>query len=138
MSILKHLGKLALRPGYAHRHYALQKLRNTPRYTATETDLLSNQVQLVDSASFLFMYHEIFEQQIYRFKARTERPVIIDGGANIGLSIIYFKKLYPDANIVAFEPDRKVFNVLEKNIESFNFSDVSLYFGEHHVSASDG
>jgi FkbM family methyltransferase len=41
-------------------------------------------------------------------------PYIIDAGANIGLSIIYFKKKYPNSKIVAFEPDKLIFNILKK------------------------
>lgn len=126
MSNLKHLGKLLLRPDYARRHYALQKLSNTPRYTPVFTDLLGTEIQLVDAASSIFMYGEIFEQQIYKFKTQTQKPLIIDGGANIGLSIIYFKQLYPNAQVIAFEPDSNVFQVLDKNIERFRLTDVTL------------
>lgn len=125
-SPLRHLGKLLLQPEYRRRHSALQKLRNTPRYTPTSTKLLGTEIGLVDAASFLFMYKEIFEQQIYRFKAQNQNPIIIDGGANIGLSVLYFKQLYSNSHIIAFEPDNKVFNTLEKNINACALSDVKL------------
>ena len=64
---LKHLAKLGLKQGYRHKYLALQKLKNTPRYTPTVTDLFATEIELVDAASFLFMYKEVFEQQIYRF-----------------------------------------------------------------------
>jgi FkbM family methyltransferase len=59
---------------------------------------------------------EIFGDEIYKFNSNTDEPYILDCGANIGLSIYYFKKLYPKAKIVAFEPDNKIFEMLEKNI----------------------
>ena len=52
------------------------------------------------------------------------KPFIIDCGANIGLSVIYLKNLYPDAEIVAFEPDEQNFQLLQKNIASFGFKNV--------------
>ena len=106
----------------------IEKLRiqNLPRFTETEIDFLNKKIHIVDIASFNFIRKEIFDQQIYKFKADTEVPYIIDCGANIGLSIIYFKQLYPDAEIVGFEPDDKVFKALQHNMEAFNFSNVEL------------
>src|SRR5688572_3562695 len=43
----------------------------------------------------LHTYKELFEDEIYRFTAAHSSPLIIDCGANIGLSILYFKQLYP-------------------------------------------
>jgi FkbM family methyltransferase len=56
----------------------------------------------------------------------SARPEIIDCGANIGLSVIYLKQLFPDAKIIAFEPDGRNFDLLKRNVESFNLSDVEV------------
>lgn len=48
-------------------------------------------------------------------------------GANIGLSVLYFKDLYPNSTIVAFEPDEEVFSVLQRNIERSGYQDVELF-----------
>ena len=74
----------------------------------------------------LHTYREIFEKEIYKFQTSEEKPVVIDCGSNIGLSILYYKKLYPNATIVAFEPDENNFKLLQKNILSGNYSDVHL------------
>lgn len=126
-SRVKHLGKLLLRPGYRNRHSALQKLRNTPRYTHSSTKLLGDPIEFVDAASFLFMYKEIFEQEIYRFNAQTQTPLIIDCGANIGLSVLYFKRLYPGSHVLAFEPDVEAFNLLKRNVHTHGLSDIELF-----------
>lgn len=102
------------------------RIENLPRFTETEIDFLSKKIHIVDIASFKFIKKEIFDQQIYKFEANTQEPYIIDCGANIGLSIIYFKQLYPNAKIVGFEPDDRVFKALEYNIEAFNFSNIEL------------
>jgi FkbM family methyltransferase len=102
------------------------RIQSLPRYTSTEIDFLNKKIHIVDIASFNFLRKEIFDQQIYKFMAETEKPYIIDCGANIGLSIIYFKELYPNAEIIGFEPDNKVFKALEQNMKAFNFSDVEL------------
>lgn len=69
---------------------------------------------------------EIFVDEIYKFEATTDSPLIIDCGANIGLSVIYFKSLYPNAKIIAFEPDDIIYGVCQHNIEAFKLSNVDL------------
>ncbi len=72
------------------------------------------------------MYKEIFEHHIYCFPTKEERPYIIDGGANIGLSVLYLKKLYPNSQIIAFEPDDRIFAALQSNIEKSEYRDITL------------
>jgi FkbM family methyltransferase len=43
------------------------------------------------------------------------RPLIIDAGANIGASSVYFHQQFPDALIFAIEPDRGNFEFLRRN-----------------------
>src|SRR5204862_8096532 len=69
---------------------------------------------------------DLFEREIYRFECAKEDPFIIDGGANIGLSVLYFKRLYPRSRIIAFEPDPEIFSLLERNCATFELSNVEL------------
>jgi FkbM family methyltransferase len=103
------------------------RLQKLSRYTETTTNLLGNIMYVPDAASFLFIYDELFKKQIYKFSSNKTEIVIVDCGANIGLSIIYFKKLFPNAKIIAFEPDNKIFEILKKNIQSFNLLNVELH-----------
>ena len=49
------------------------------------------------------------------------RPkVILDIGANIGISSVYFANQYPDANIFAFEPVPSNYALLEKNAKEYD------------------
>jgi FkbM family methyltransferase len=102
-------------------------IHSIPRYTEDITNILGSDLKFVDSASFLFLYNEIFKKEIYKFKSDSEKPYIIDCGANIGISIIYFKKIYPNAEIIGFEPDSKVFEALKFNLNSFGLNDVLVY-----------
>jgi FkbM family methyltransferase len=43
-------------------------------------------------------------------------PVIIDAGANIGISSIWFRSIYTEAYIVAIEPDPGNVEVLKRNV----------------------
>ncbi|MFW6275576.1 MAG: FkbM family methyltransferase, partial [bacterium] len=76
---------------------------------------------------FETLFDEIFLKQIYRFETKNPKPVIFDCGSHIGLSVLYFKMLYPGASIVAFEPDKKSFKILKKNIEHNKLDDIETY-----------
>jgi FkbM family methyltransferase len=47
------------------------------------------------------------------------RPLIVDRGANIGASSMYFSMTYSDARIVAIEPEVENFNLLSENTARF-------------------
>lgn len=102
----------------------LARIKSIPRYSSGITTLFPQDFKFVDSASFLFIYDEIFNKNIYAFRSNKEEPFIIDCGANIGLSILYFKKIFPGAQILAFEPDPIVCKVLNYNIS--NLSNVQV------------
>jgi FkbM family methyltransferase len=74
----------------------------------------------------LHSYKEIFEKEIYRFVSNSNSPLIIDCGSNIGLSILYFKQLYPLAKIIAFEPDQNNFELLKLNTQKNNLTNIEL------------
>ena len=74
----------------------------------------------------LHTYQELFEDEIYKFPSKTSEPYIIDCGAHIGMSVIYFKKLYPRSRILVFEPDAENFKLLQRNIELNHLSGIEL------------
>ena len=71
-----------------------------------------------------YLFNEIFINQEYYFISKTNSPYIIDCGSNIGMSILYFKMLYPDSSILAFEPSEEVFSCLESNIRNNNLNSI--------------
>jgi FkbM family methyltransferase len=127
---LKHTLRKSYNKNYQERIYKEEekkRISKLPRYVSFESDILRPQVYFADSASFIFTYEEIFEKEIYKFKCKSNNPYIIDCGANIGLSVIYFKSIFPQATIDAFEPDEKIFHHLQKNTEIFKFHNVHLF-----------
>lgn len=105
---------------------SMLEIREIPRYNLSQTDILGFNLQFVDSASFVFMYEEIFKKCIYKFESSSSDPFIIDCGANIGLSLIYFKQLFPASRIIAFEPDKEIYKTLSFNCNSFGLSNIEL------------
>ncbi|WP_165372228.1 FkbM family methyltransferase [Emticicia agri] len=74
-----------------------------------------------------YLVKEVFVGFEYNFSAKTQKPVIFDCGANIGMATIFFKWLYPEATIYAFEPQTKTFEFLQQNIKNNNLSNVFCY-----------
>jgi len=109
----------------AHRR-EIERLQRLPRRTSAATDVLGPPTHIVDAASFLSAYRAIFEQEIYMFEPAQSPPHILDGGANVGLATLYWKRQFPDAQITAFEPDPEIFETLGKNVEQHGCDDVTL------------
>lgn len=131
---MKELIKDLLRPFYKlimdrkwREFYKLSQLHSGKgRFIPSSVKFSKYKFQVPDLPSFLGQYKELFIDEIYRFDAVNDTPYIIDVGSNIGLSLIYFKELYPKSSIVAFEADPKVFDYLKKNIESCKIDSVQL------------
>lgn len=102
---------------------------------------LGFQMEFFTYQDFSSLFNEIFILEEYDFKnvfvgdvfEKKENFLIIDGGSNVGMSVLYFKKKYPKAQITAFEPDEKTFQMLEKNIQINELSNVEL----HQMALSD-
>lgn len=87
---------------------------------------LKYNVVVPDCHSFIFQFKDIFVKNYYLFETTSEEPVIYDCGANIGISCLYFKKLYPRAKIKAFEADPQITRILKKNLEINGFDDIEV------------
>ena len=70
------------------------------------------------------IYDDIFRKNVYFFEANTSEPFIIDCGGHIGLAVLYFKSLCPQARILSFEPNPETFALLQKNIVQNNLRGV--------------
>lgn len=66
----------------------------------------------------LYVYREIFIDRIYDIALDTDRPTIIDVGANTGLFTLRMKQLYPAARVFAFEPYGPNFAAACRTIEA--------------------
>jgi FkbM family methyltransferase len=78
-----------------------------------------------DRPGLRYTFEEIFIDEDYRFTAERANPYIIDGGSNAGVSVAYFKLLFPLARVLAFEPDPVSFASLQRNIARNGFTAVT-------------
>ena len=86
-----------------------------------------------DNALSKRMSAEILQGQTYPVvKGINEIQVVLDIGANIGASALYFSFMYPEAEIFAFEPAKAPYQLLQKNarldsrIHAHNFGMFSV------------
>lgn len=118
----------------------LRALRNIARYARSEWELawarsrptggavrfLGYRLRIADSMGFYSSYKDEFLRRIYDFESSRPRPLVIDGGSSIGVSILYFKHRYPQARVIGFEPDPELFRLLSENVEQNRLRDVTL------------
>ena len=112
-------------------------LKRAMARTSTDVEsVMGFRVAHVKLKTLCQLFDEIFINAIYYFKPETERPFIIDCGSNIGMSILFFKHLYPQARIIGFEPERNTFNALRENVRLNDLGDVEVH--NKAVSDKDG
>ena len=102
------------------------RLRRSPYLLDTTTIIFDKKIRINSPYWFLHGLKEIYFDESYLFETEKKDPLIIDCGANIGLSIIFFKKKHPGARVIAFEPDPQIFELLKSNISSFDLNNVEL------------
>jgi len=84
-------------------------------------------IRFQDHAELINLFEEIFIFEVYRFRNNVLPTCIVDGGSNIGLTILYFKLKYPDTPVKGFEPIPNLFQLLSFNILNNNISGVEVF-----------
>ena len=92
----------------------------------TRESIFGYEVHFFDYHVFATLFEELYVAEVYYFSTTSPEPLIVDCGSNIGLAVLYFKRLYPKCRIIAFEPDRATFEMLERNVRANNLADVTL------------
>jgi FkbM family methyltransferase len=124
--------RLRLRPGLA----ALSRSHRRIAAGLEPENVLGWRVRFANHAWLVFLVEEIFAHRVYDAGPLSPRPHIVDCGANIGVSVLFFKTVYPDATIIAFEPDADAYSLLERNVRENALSGVELHNAA--VGATDG
>lgn len=65
------------------------------------------------------VFGQVFLNNQYDIKGGYEPALIIDAGANIGLTSLVFARQFPKALILAIEPEESNIAVLRKNIQNY-------------------
>ena len=105
----------------------LARINLYPRFKVGISNVFGKPFKFHDGGSFVATYNELFVDKIYEFKPSETSRTILDCGANMGLSVLYFSLNYPDHQIIAFEPEEEICNILRENVNTFQLSNVTLY-----------
>src|SRR5690349_947133 len=100
------------------------------------TRIGKNTVWYENSEEFNELKKELYTEHRYYLELDKEDPVILDMGAHIGLATLYFKQIYPEATITAFEPHPGNFAILQKNVLENQLKNVALV--QAAVAPKDG
>ncbi|MBK1683302.1 FkbM family methyltransferase [Rhodoferax fermentans] len=105
----------------AYRHWLMVWLKNRfrTRYKAGRLKAFRYELEVTDPLSVAYQFRDIFVEQEYKLANSGHKPVIVDVGANVGVSVLYFCDTLDEPEIHAFEADPTVFKKLKRNVECY-------------------
>jgi FkbM family methyltransferase len=80
---------------------------------------ISHPVYLRIGTTDASVLRQVLVEKHYDLPVHIVPKVIVDAGANIGLSAVYFANKYPGATIIALEPEESNFQLLQKNVDPY-------------------
>lgn len=112
------------RPEKAAWRRAWHKAEVTPRFTPGKIRMMDYDVRYSDLLTFCPQWEDIFVKRTLAFTSASPAPRILDCGANVGLASLFFRRLYPQARITAFEADPALCAILKTNLQANGASEV--------------
>ncbi|MFL5774163.1 MAG: FkbM family methyltransferase [Flavisolibacter sp.] len=88
---------------------------------------LSHKVFFRKDSSDAACFNQVFLGLDYDFEINSKPQFIIDCGANVGYTSLFFQKKYPGAHIIAVEPEPTNFEMLQMNTKLYSNIDCLNY-----------
>ncbi len=92
-----------------------------------QTTFRSLSITYHDEREYKTLIEEIFKKNVYYVDFDTDRPVIIDAGAHIGIATLYFRSLYPKAEVVCIEPNPQNLTYLRQNLAANSLDGITVF-----------
>jgi FkbM family methyltransferase len=122
------LGARRAAAGRTYRAHAMHELLRRPEPPGPGwADVAGFRMRYLEAHWMRYLYREVFAEREYWFTTDRTRPNILDCGSNIGMAILFFKALYPDAEITAFEPAPWAYAAIEETVRANELCDVTLH-----------
>lgn len=102
-------------------NYLLQrKLKSKGVFVKVRVPNLPNVIFLRNKTYDIHIFYQIFVKEDMEFNYSDSISTIMDCGANIGLSTLYFKRRFPHAKIISIEPEKRNYELLIKNTRYYS------------------
>jgi FkbM family methyltransferase len=95
------------------------RLCGRPKELAVRSADSGHTIHLRLRTSDVSCYEEVLLHRQYSFDLPFSPKIIVDAGANIGMASIYYANKYPDARVIALEPEASNFAVLVRNARPY-------------------
>lgn len=103
-----------------------QQAAREPKRTPGKISIFGWSIEYADASAVEEMLRLQVLDGYNDFICDNPAPRILDCGANIGVSVLRYKQLFPNAEIVAFEPDPKLNTLLRRNLVTNGAGDVEV------------
>ncbi|CAC9541828.1 hypothetical protein [uncultured Gammaproteobacteria bacterium] len=132
------MGSVSLQYLFKSKSFKFMKDRKNKSHAVQSFKYQGREIYYRSSTSDMTVIYEIilkkkFQSEYYIPKI-VDPKVILDIGANIGATTIYYANRFPDAKIFSFEPLLENYKILEKNTK--NLKNVSIF--NYGLGKSDG
>jgi len=117
------------------------RILGMPRQIAAHPKSIRHPVYLRLRTSDISLFNDVLLHREYEFDMPFTPRTIVDVGANVGLASVYYANTYPDARIIAIEPEVTNFAALIKNVSPYpNILPIhaALWNRDGEVTISDG
>lgn len=96
------------------------------RKSYREQNFFRYSMRFTNYLEFVLLFIEMFGLQEYRLHTKKRKPIIVDCGSSWGMSVLYFKHLYPMARIIAVEANKDTAAILKENVKNNNLHDIFI------------
>jgi FkbM family methyltransferase len=90
-----------------------------PKEVVVSYDNVKHPIYLRLKTSDMLTFVHVFLRSEYDVNIAKTPTVIVDAGANIGLTSVFYANKYPGAKIIALEPEYSNFTLLKKNVAAY-------------------
>lgn len=99
---------------------AQSRLLKRPTQVGVSVPGVKHQVSLRLRTADITVFEQIFVGGEYEWNWPKNPCVILDAGANIGLTSVFYATKYPDAKIISVEPEESNYQMLRKNVAQYS------------------
>ncbi len=89
-------------------------------FIAIKLSEFKHSIFLRNQTSDIKTFYQVLFYSEYDLPFMTDPKIIIDLGANNGMASIFFLNKYPDAKVIAVEPEYENYRMLRENTENYN------------------